>query len=104
METQTLAKSVEKQPAVPLRRSWRSRATWLLILLFVLVFIILGATATGSVEIPLATTARILMDKLPFLSIAPDPAVPPDIYRGWEQIVWNLRLPRVLLAGLVGAA
>jgi iron complex transport system permease protein len=50
------------------------------------------------VEIPFTTTAGILFSKLPFVNITPD----------WdntvETIVLDIRLPRVILAGLVGAA
>jgi iron complex transport system permease protein len=62
------------------------------------------ATATGSVGVPPAATGRILLDKLPFISLAPAPGVDGDIYEGWQTIIWDLRLPRVLLAGLVGAS
>jgi iron complex transport system permease protein len=84
--------------SAPLRRSWQSRLLWILALLAALLVVIVLATAVGSVGIPLGTTGRILLDRLPFISLAPD----------WSDaqaaIVWDLRLPRVLLAGLVGAA
>ena len=82
----------------PLRRSWLNRLFWIVALLALLVAVIVLATAVGSVGIPLGTTGRILLDRLPFISLAPD----------WSDaqaaIIWDLRLPRVLLAGLVGAA
>jgi iron complex transport system permease protein len=50
------------------------------------------------VPIPLSTTFQILADKLPFV----------DITQNWQSalatIVLEIRLPRVILAGLVGAA
>jgi iron complex transport system permease protein len=56
------------------------------------------ATSIGSVHITLSTTFRILIDKLPFV----------DIAQNWPSsiatIVLDIRLPRVILAGLVGAA
>jgi iron complex transport system permease protein len=56
------------------------------------------ATSIGSVKIPLLTTFRILLDRLPFVDISPT----------WQStiatIVLEIRLPRVILAGLVGAA
>jgi len=56
------------------------------------------ATTIGSVHIPLLTTFRILVDRLPLV----------DIVHSWPSglstIVLEIRLPRVILAGLVGAA
>ncbi len=56
------------------------------------------ATTIGSVRIPLLTTWKILMSKLPLLNITP--AWPSST----ETIILDIRLPRVILAGLVGAA
>ena len=56
------------------------------------------ATSIGSVSVPFNTTFSILADKLPLVNIAPT----------WEPntatIIFDIRLPRVILAGLVGAA
>jgi len=63
-----------------------------------LVVIIALATTTGSVKIPLQTTIQILLDRLPFVNID----------QTWQSslatIIVDIRLPRVILAGLVGAA
>jgi iron complex transport system permease protein len=63
-----------------------------------LIVIIGVATSIGSVPIPLSTTFSILLDKLPFV----------DINQTWQSaiatIVLDIRLPRIILAGLVGAA
>ena len=63
-----------------------------------LILIIGIATSIGSVAIPLSTTFSILADKLPFV----------DIDQTWQSaiatIVLDIRLPRIILAGLVGAA
>jgi iron complex transport system permease protein len=63
-----------------------------------LIIIIMLATSVGSVQIPLGTTFSILADKLPFV----------DIPQTWSDtsatIVMDIRLPRIILAGLVGAA
>jgi iron complex transport system permease protein len=56
------------------------------------------ATTIGSVKIPLLTTCQVLVSKLPLLHITPFwPS-------GVEIIILEIRLPRVILAGLVGAA
>jgi iron complex transport system permease protein len=63
-----------------------------------LVVIIAVATAVGSVKIPLPTTVQILIDRLPFISI--DQTWPDSL----ATIIVDIRLPRIILAGLVGAA
>lgn len=60
--------------------------------------IIVLALAIGSTHIPFSTLWHVLLDKLPFVKIEPT----------WtssiETIILDIRLPRLLLAGLVGAA
>jgi iron complex transport system permease protein len=67
-------------------------------LVVALVVIIMLATSVGSVPVPPGTTFSILADKLPFV----------DITQTWPDatatIVMDIRLPRIILAGLVGAA
>jgi iron complex transport system permease protein len=63
-----------------------------------LLVIIAVATAIGSVKIPLPTTVQILADKLPFVNI--DQTWPDSL----NTIIIDIRLPRIILAGLVGAA
>ena len=67
--------------------------------LTVLLIVVLGlATSIGSVHIPLKTTFSVLLDWLPFV----------DITQTWQNaiatVILDIRLPRVILAGLVGAA
>ena len=77
---------------------WRSRVYGVLGLAILLVAVMVLATAVGSVKIPLATVFQVLVSKLPFVDITPS----------WSSaigtIVLEIRLPRVILAGLVGAA
>jgi len=77
---------------------WRGRLLSLAGLLVLLVLVVVLATSIGSVKIPLGDTWRILVDRLPFVHITPDWS------SGWQTIVWDIRLPRVLLAGVVGMA
>lgn len=63
-----------------------------LLLLSIIITIMLG-----SVKIPLSTTVQILLNHLPGISFE---ATWSD---NQEAIVWNLRLPRVILAIIVGA-
>ncbi len=64
------------------------------------VFVVAGlfAASLGSVEIPLSATARIVLSRLPGIDS------PSDVPAAWDTIVWQLRMPRVLLAGIVGGA
>jgi len=70
----------------------------MLVLIVLLVVVIVFAASIGSVDIPLATTFKIMLSRIPFINITP------DWIDGTETIVCDLRLPRVILAGLVGAA
>jgi iron complex transport system permease protein len=76
----------------------RTRIYSIVGLAIALVVLMVLATSIGSVHIPLATTFRILLDKLPLADIAP--TWPSNI----ATIILDIRLPRVILAGLVGAA
>ncbi|MFC1945781.1 FecCD family ABC transporter permease [Chloroflexota bacterium] len=77
---------------------WRYRRRGIVILGLALLLVIIFATAFGSVRIPFLDGIRIVAGKLPFFN--PE-ASWPDAY---ETIIFNIRLPRALLAGLVGAA
>lgn len=68
-------------------------------LALVLVAVVLVAVAWGSVRIPLDAILRMtaLRLHLPGVGAATWPA-------SWESIIFTIRLPRVILAGLVGAA
>lgn len=87
-------------PLQPLPRSRAVAAFWLLfpLLLVVLLMAIILASAVGAVALPFERVARIIAWNLVPTSVTPD----------WSpteaQIVWQLRVPRVLLAVIVGAA
>ncbi|WP_251554288.1 FecCD family ABC transporter permease [Neobacillus muris] len=72
----------------------------LLVLLPASLFSIILAIGIGPVSVAPATVAKIILSKLPFLS--------EHIAHHWtpleENIVWGLRLPRVLLGMIVGAS
>ncbi len=78
--------------------SFRRRIYIILVLLVVSAVIAAFATTIGSVHIPFITTYRILLSKLPFVHIVSN-------WSGTaETIILSVRLPRVMLAGLIGAA
>ncbi|MCA1010606.1 FecCD family ABC transporter permease [Halobacillus halophilus] len=75
----------------------------ILIIFFLFLFTIatvILAIGMGPVSVPAATTSKILLSKLPYLSNL--------VESGWtqldENIIWGLRLPRVLLGLIVGAS
>jgi iron complex transport system permease protein len=68
---------------------------WLACLVLLAVTIV--AVAVGPATIPLVDTVRILVSHLPGVEVAE------DVPAAWQSIVWEVRLPRVLLAGAAGA-
>ncbi|MFC1991797.1 FecCD family ABC transporter permease [Chloroflexota bacterium] len=77
---------------------WRRRVYIIIGLLIAAAVVAAFATAIGSVQIPFLTTCRILLSRLPLVDIA---QTWPDVI---ETIILEIRLPRVIMAGLVGAA
>jgi len=55
------------------------------------------ALAMGPADVSLEATVRILASHLPGVGISQ------DVSPAWRNIIWEVRLPRVLLAGVVGA-
>ncbi len=76
----------------------RGRVYAVLGLLLLLVAMVALATTVGSVQIPFLTTSSILLSKLPLGNITP------TWTSALETIILEIRLPRVILAGLVGAS
>jgi iron complex transport system permease protein len=68
-------------------------------MMLLLLSIVMGL-AVSSVHVPIKEITRILYSKLPLLG----DSVVKDWQTGTEQIIWKVRLPRVLLGMLVGAA
>ncbi len=77
---------------------WHNRAYAIMALLLLLFAIILSVAAIGSTEISFTTIYQILLGKIPFLHVDPTWAASAEI------ILISIRLPRIILAGLVGAA
>lgn len=73
-----------------------------LVLTYVTLLIILGVTlilaiAIGAVAIPPGITLHVLLSRFGLVDV-------PDVTSSTIAIVWNLRLPRVLLGMLIGAS
>ncbi|HEX75886.1 MAG TPA: iron chelate uptake ABC transporter family permease subunit [Dehalococcoidia bacterium] len=82
--------------AYPLQ--WRSRVYSIVGLVLLLGVIVVATSATGSTHIPFATLWNVLLAKLPFVEVEP------TWVSSVETIIFDIRMPRVFLAGLVGAA
>lgn len=82
--------------ASPLK--WKSRLVAIVCLVIALLIVIAIAVSTGSSQVPFATTISIILSRIPFLDI-------PETWTGnIDTIVMNIRMPRVILAGVSGAA
>lgn len=64
----------------------------------VLVFVGLLSASQGAVDMPIGTVFKMMIASLPMLDISESW---PD---SWDVILWRVRLPRIVLAGIVGAA
>ncbi len=73
---------------------WRRLAIGLVAVGFVGVL----AASQGSVRMPPATVFEMLVSRLPLVEIEQDWS------DAWETILWQIRLPRIVLAALVGGA
>ena len=93
----------EKIPALPerlirLRPHWRSRIYSIIGLSIAVVIAVVVATTIGSVHIPFLTTFKIITSKL-FMA-----GFTPTWSSNTQSIIMDIRMPRVIMSGLVGAA
>lgn len=97
---QTLRRTPPASATVP--RAWAARhrlsASRLGLGVGALMVAAILATALGPVRIPLLDVGRLVLAGLP--GIEPRPGTP----ELWAAILWEVRLPRVAVAGLVGAS
>ncbi|MGD0854976.1 MAG: iron chelate uptake ABC transporter family permease subunit [Dehalococcoidia bacterium] len=80
------------------RRRWIRAAIAISIAVFVLIVVMAGASAIGSTDIPVSDIFNIFLSKL--FSLNPGNIYPLSTY----TILFDIRLPRIFMAGLVGAA
>lgn len=66
--------------------------------ILILIGVSLIALTQGAADIPPQTVMRIVAGQLPFFDLSSDAPVT------WERIIIDIRLPRILAAGAVGAA
>lgn len=95
------------QPVVTDALRWQSKVYSILGLIGLLLAVVLLATTLGSVRIPFSTCFEVILSRLPFLHVSPSL---PEVLgttltlESLETIILDIRLPRIFLAGLVGAA
>ena len=98
MASHSLTDARTKAPAPSLTVKWHTHLITMGVLLVGLFALAAFAATIGSVSIPFSSTIGVIIDKLPFVSIN----------HNWsdavEAIIWQIRLPRVILAGAVGTA
>ena len=84
---------------VPVRKL-RFAYPWRRLAIGAAVVVLMGllAAGIGSVAIPPFTLAKMVASRLPFVDVSHSWPT------SWDAIFWNIRLPRVALAGLVGLA
>lgn len=70
-----------------------------LLLFFLFVLVILGATTFGAANINIQHGLQVIASKLPIIGGYINLA---DVTLAHEKIIWSIRLPRILMAGLVG--
>jgi iron complex transport system permease protein len=87
------------QAALPAWATARSSGTRLLVGgVLLLVAVVIFAATQGYASIPPHTALFILLNRLPLVAIDTDAPLT------WDRIVVDIRLPRIVAAGLVGAA
>ena len=89
-----LSRGEIKLGALSLSYPWWRLGTGLVIV--VLIAVIAGGI--GSVYIPPLSVAKIVAAKAPFWEVST------TIPASWDTIIWQIRFPRIVLAGLVGIA
>jgi len=95
------------ESVIPYSLRWKGKAYALVGLAGLLLVTIVFAITLGSVRIPFPTCFQVLFSQVPFLHITPSCPEISGIILSLENlrmIILNIRLPRILLAGLVGAA
>jgi len=84
--------------ATSIKKQWQGHLLAIAIVAALLIVTIVATAAVGSTSIPLSTVCSILLDRLPFIHLSP------TWTESLETIVVDIRLPRVVMAGLTGAA
>ena len=106
-QDKTVTGPVATRLVIPDVLRWRSRVYAIIGLIVLLIVVVLFTVNLGSVRIPFSTSFGVLLSQLPFIDITP--AMPQGFdAQNYQEVLYTLvidtRLPRIILAGLVGAA
>jgi iron complex transport system permease protein len=88
-----VAAAPDRHPAVV---TWRSLVPTFVLAALATCAVAAFAVSWGTASVPPQTTFAILLDHLPFVSTGEHAA-------RYDAIIWDVRMPRVVLAGMVGA-
>ncbi|PZC41102.1 MAG: iron complex transport system permease protein [Chloroflexi bacterium] len=77
--------------------NFKSKFAITLIMCISLISIIFFSLTVGIAEIPVSIVARSIINVMPFIHFDL------TISNNWEQIIFDIRLPRIIAAGIVGA-
>ena len=97
-----ISKSIN-EPAISYPLHWKGKVYALVGLTGLLLVVIVFTVTLGSVRIPFYTCFEVLLSRLPFLHIVPSSTGTLSAAT-LNTIILDIRLPRILLAGLVGPA
>ena len=89
------ARKIDKAGKHGNRRNLRYRV----ILLLLLMLCIIISASLGSANLSVADSLKIIVSRIPFLGKQMNISEMAEVY---PRIVWQIRMPRILLAGLVG--
>ena len=89
-------RSLRRTSEEPLLLTWRALAPTYALAAVATLAVALFAVSWGTVHIAPQTTLAVLLDHLPFVRVGEHDATT-------DAIIWQVRAPRVVLAGLVGA-
>lgn len=77
------------------------RKNWILELNILLFIVMIVAVSVGSANLSVLDSFKLVLDKIPGLKELVDVS---DISTAYDIIVWKVRIPRILMAALVGGA
>ncbi len=98
MALESIKDASEEEATVVYPTQWRSRTYAIIGLALLLGITIVVTLGIGSTDIPFGTLLQILLSKMPLIHVQP------TWTSNTEVIIFDIRLPRLLMAGLVGAA
>jgi len=79
----------------------RKTSFYYLVFTLLLLITIVITASVGSANITIYDSLKVLLSKMPLIRNLMDTS---DIPKNYVTIIWNIRIPRILLSGLSGAS